>query len=69
MAWYPIAHFLLAFFVGLLAYWLTSTILLAISQAGTLHITGGFIYRFSLVVALSLAIVSHILEDYLLGWF
>jgi hypothetical protein len=55
------AHFLLGFVVASLAFWLMRIMLSGIPGHGT--------YRFSLLVALFLSIVVHILEDYTLGWF
>jgi hypothetical protein len=54
-------HFLLGFAVASLVFWLTQIIFSGVLGHGT--------YRFSLLVALSCAVVAHILEDYLLGWF
>lgn len=54
-------HFLLGFVVASLVFWLTQTIFSGVIGRGT--------YRFSLLVALSCAVVAHILEDYLLRWF
>ena len=54
-------HFLLGFAVALLVFWLTQTIFSGVLGRGT--------FRFSLLVALFCAVVAHILEDYLLGWF
>lgn len=58
---YLAEHFLLGFAVALLVFWLTQTIFSGVVERGT--------YRFSLLAALSFAVVAHILEDYLLGWF
>jgi hypothetical protein len=58
---YLAEHFLLGFAVALLVFWLTQTIFSGVLGRGT--------YRFSLLVALSCAVVVHILEDYLLDWF
>ena len=61
-------HFLLSGFVGLLGYWLISTILLRTTyfqkQVGVFST-----HQFSLLVALCFAVLAHILQDYLLGWF
>ena len=54
-------HFLLGFAVALSVFWLTQTIFSGVLGRGT--------YRFSLLVALSCAVVAHILEDYFLSWF
>jgi len=71
--WKPIAHFALSGGVGLLVYWLTSTMLSRCSYGGIgTHklLKGGFgIHHFSLSVALLFAIWVHILEDYTLDWF
>jgi hypothetical protein len=58
---YLAEHFLLGFAVAYLVFWLMQTIFSGVLGRGT--------FRFSLLVALSCAVVVHILEDYLLGWF
>ena len=58
---YLAEHFLLGFVVASLVFWLTQTIFSGVLGRGT--------YRFSFLVALSFAVVVHILEDYLLKWF
>jgi hypothetical protein len=58
---YLAEHFLLGFAVASLAFWLMQTIFSGVLGRGT--------YRFSLLVALSCAVVAHILEDYFLSWF
>jgi membrane-bound metal-dependent hydrolase YbcI (DUF457 family) len=58
---YLAEHFVLGFVVALLVFWLMQIIFSGVLGRGT--------YRFSLLVALSCAVVAHILEDYLLNWF
>ena len=53
-------HFLLGFAVAWLACWLILTIF---------GVEDARIRRYSLLLALSLSIVVHVLQDYLLGWF
>ena len=61
-------HFGLGFCVGLLAYWLTLTILSHIT--GLQDLMGDFSIRHcSLLVAVSCSVAVHILGDYLFGWF
>ena len=63
-----IFHFGLSAFVGSLAYYVTLTILSHIT--GLQELMGDFsIEHFSLLVALSLAVAVHILQDYTLNWF
>jgi len=62
--WLP--HFLLSGSVGALVYWLTLTMLLHTSSA---KITGFSMYITCWLLALSCAVVSHILEDYWLNKF
>jgi len=73
LVWKPALHFLSSGFVGLLVYWLTSTIFLRFSYGGigNLHfgMGGGSIHLFSLLLALSFSVVTHIGEDYILDWF
>jgi hypothetical protein len=54
-------HFLLGFVVAWLAFLSMRTIFSGVLGPG--------IFRFSLLVALCCAVVSHILEDYWLQWF
>jgi len=55
-------HFLSGFVLGVLAYWLTATMLSHITQKGCPE---GFSIRgFSLLVALSFSVLSHIALDY-----
>jgi hypothetical protein len=73
LIWAPAAHFVLSGCVGLLVYWLTSTILSHYLPGGSsipifAKVEFG-IHRFSLFLALSFAIWLHILEDYTLNWF
>jgi len=63
-----VCHFGLSCFVGWLAYLLTSTILSHTIGSQT-SAEGSSIRRFSLAVALCFAVLAHILEDYMLGWF
>lgn len=71
--WKPALHFLSSGSVGLLVYWLTSTIFSHFSYGsiGILHFGtgGGSIHLFSLLLALSFSVVVHIGEDYTLDWF
>ena len=76
--WYVIilrssAHFALGFGVGLLAYWLTSTILSRISRRngeGRLStLSASCIRSVSFYLALSLSVWSHVLQDFTLDWF
>jgi hypothetical protein len=60
-------HFLLGFVVAVLVYWLTSTILSRYSSI--LNMEDFFIKRFSLLLALSLSVVVHIWEDFVLRLF
>ncbi len=61
-----LSHFALGFWVALL----TISLILTISRwLGATPTEESRIRRFSLWLALSLSIVSHVLEDYLLGWF
>ena len=61
-------HWLLAFIVGVLAYSLILTILLRTSSFK--ERVGVFSTRtFSLLVALCLAVLSHMLVDYTVHWF
>ncbi len=74
LIWMPAAHFALSAIVGLLVYWLTSTILSfglsKVSLKGNYHILGdSFIHRFSLVVALCFSVAVHVLEDYIYNIF
>lgn len=74
LVWMPIAHFVLSAIVGLLVYWLTSTILSfglsKVSLKGNYHIPGdSFIHRFSLVAALCFSVAVHIGEDYIFNIF
>jgi len=59
-------HFLLGFSVAFLAYWLTLTIFRGFGADKRRERS---IRRYSLGLALSLSIVSHVLEDYWLGKF
>lgn len=61
-----VLHFLLGFFVGSLAYWLTWTILsqLNISTVGVFSI-----HTYCVLVSLCWAVLSHILEDFWLNKF
>ena len=59
-------HFLLSGFVGLLVYLLTSIILSAIFSGWMDEPT---IHRYSISLALCCAVLAHILEDFLFGWF
>ena len=65
---YEACHFALSAIVGLLAYWLISTIL---SRTTYFRERVGVFStrRFSLLVALCLAVSAHILWDYLVGGF
>ena len=65
---YAVCHFGLSCFVGWLAYWLTSTILLHITVSPDLMF-GFSIHHCSLLVALSSSVAAHVLQDYLLNWF
>ena len=71
--WKPALHFISSGCVGLLVYWLTSTIFshLSYGNIGNLTFgTGDFsIHLFSLVLALLFSVVVHIGEDYILDWF
>lgn len=73
LIWKPALHFLSSGLVGLLVYWLTSTIFSHSSYGGIGILSfgmGGFsIHLFSLVLALSFSVVVHIGEDYILDWF
>ena len=74
LIWMPVAHFVLSAIVGLLVYWLTSTILLhgrfGIYLMEKQSTQRGFsIHRFSLVVALCFSVAAHVLEDYTLNIF
>jgi len=62
-------HFGLGFSVGASAFWLTSTIFpgLSIRKSGQQDASG--IRLCSLLLALSLSVVAHILQDYTLNWF
>ena len=67
--WYvvlcEIAHFVFAFIVGWLGFWLMSTTLLRIRCLGGQRTPGdSCIYRFSFLFALLLSIWAHVLEDY-----
>jgi len=68
----PIAHFALSATVGLLVYWLTST-MLSHGRSTTLRVLASrpdfSIHHFSLLLALSSSVFVHILEDYTLKWF
>ena len=59
-------HFLLSAFVGLLVFWLTSTIL---SNTEGLRITNYYINLYSFLVSLPFASLAHVLEDYWWGKF
>lgn len=61
-----ILHFGLGFGAGLLAYYLTLIILRCFGITLT---TAPRIRQYLLCLALSAACASHVLEDYLLGWF
>ena len=73
IVWKPALHFVSSGFVGLLVYWLISTIFsrLPYGDIGILSFgTGGFsIHLFSFALALSFSVVVHIGEDYILDWF
>lgn len=73
LLWGPAAHFGLSGCVGLLVYWLTSTMLLRYSSGDisirVLPKVGFGIHRFSLSLALAFAVWFHILEDFVLNWF
>lgn len=73
LIWKPALHFLSSGSVGLLVYWSTSTIFSRFSYGsiGILHfgMGGVSIHLFSLLLALSLSVVVHIGEDYILDWF
>lgn len=62
-------HFVLGFFVGLSVFWLTSTILFHLRSDGRLELPDSCIHIFSLLPALSLSVVAHVLEDYCIGKF
>ena len=65
--WKGTAHFVLGFFVGLLVYWLTLTILSRISF--TKKIGDSYIHTLALLLALSFCVSVHLLEDYTLNTF
>ena len=69
----PLAHFVSSGFVGLLVYYLTSTILLRSlsGDIGTPNLVMGVasIHQFSLLLACLSALWVHILEDYTLNLF
>jgi hypothetical protein len=60
-------HFGLSAFVGWLAYWSTSTIFSLTGLKGILPERRTYILL--LLVALSFAVLAHIVEDYTLDWF
>jgi multisubunit Na+/H+ antiporter MnhE subunit len=59
-------HFLLGFAVGVLVFWLTSTIL---SKWFSIQVTDRFIFIVLLLLSLSASVAVHILEDFALNWF
>jgi len=60
-------HFGLSAVVGWLAYWSTSTIF---SRTGLRAMLPGWrIYLLLLLVALSCAVLAHVVEDYTIDWF
>jgi NhaP-type Na+/H+ or K+/H+ antiporter len=61
-----IAHFLLGFVVGALAYWLISTILY---KWYLIQETDRFIFIVLLLLSLSLSVVVHVSQDYVLNLF
>ena len=73
LVWAPVAHFISSGLVGLLVYWLTSTILLPYLFGLTGNppsAMGAFsIHQFSLLLAVSSAVAVHIWEDYTLDIF
>ena len=67
--WKPVAHFVLSGGVGWLVYFWTSTTLRR-WHSGPRLMKGAFSIRsFSLLLALSFAVLAHTLEDYTLNWF
>ena len=71
--WKSGLHFVSSGFVGLLVYWLTSTMLSRYYSGGTLPLrfpkVEFGIHHFSLSLAFLFAIWFHILEDYTLNLF
>ena len=65
---FEVEHFVLSACVGALVYWLTSIILSLIISSRISH-RDSYIYHCSLLVALSYAVLVHILEDYFLRAF
>jgi len=65
--WWELAHFGLSAFSGWLVYSLTWITLRFISQK--ISVQDSYIRRISFLAGLSAAIVSHVLEDYFIGWF
>jgi hypothetical protein len=67
IAAYSGSHLLLSGWVALAAYWWTSTTL---SRTWPTSPTLAFFTRrLSFLLALSFALLAHIAEDYLIGWF
>jgi len=73
LIWKPTLHFVSSGCVGLLVYYLTSTMLQRSlsGDTGTHRLMRGAfsICSFSLLLALSFSVWVHIVEDYTLGWF
>jgi len=61
-------HLGLGFMVGLVVWLLTSTIF-SLGGGQTYSHHARSIWRCSLSLAVSLSVVAHVLEDYLLHWF
>jgi len=68
-SWKSIPHFFISAFLGLAVFSLMQTMCLRASSDGLLKMEERSIYRFSLFAGCVFALLSHLLEDYLLGWF
>lgn len=64
-----VMHFVLGFVVALSVYWLTSTIFCGLLILKSGQKDAYCIRRCSLLLAVSLSVVAHILQDYTLNWF
>lgn len=72
IVWMPAAHFVLSGTVGLLAYWLTRTILwrgFSTTGSDCPCPADSSIHHYSLSLALASSVFVHILEDFAVGWF
>ncbi len=61
-------HFLLSATAGLLTYWLVSKLLM---RFACFKENVGLIptHHFSIIIALCVAVIIHVVQDYTLGWF